>query len=500
MCGLVGMAGRLRLSDEKIMKDLLFMDTLRGPHSTGFTQITNFKIDTVRAAVTGYEFIKDVDFTRAINGNLATCWIGHNRWATMGAKTAENAHPFSYGTVTLAHNGTLDRHDNLPEGNSFVVDSRAVANAMDVWGVVNTVRKLDGAFALTWHDNEDDTLNMVRNDERPLFVGVNKEKNIIVWASEKAMLEAACERGKVPLELDRVYQLPIGVHYKWSLAKGTFIADEPVTDTLTLMPEVEKQGKWGAYGYGYGNTTRTNMYQHTSQNLNREKSAGDVLRENGYKVNEIIPVIFNEFEAFTTHHARGNMIGKLQADKDVELQIRFITDSPVKLNTQCKVVFGEVMYVKAMTAYTTWEKSKRQKVVNCISETYFTHEEWEEQEEHKEHAGNGGNKETAPFPVIIQQERIVTDTSIGQTTNTPPTIFKPRPFNIVRGGRTYHTLKTGFVVDNVEYAEMIKGGCFCCEGSLSELEPEDIEWFEHDDPICPACIKDFDLVADEEIV
>lgn len=109
MCGIIGYIGK------KDAKEILLscLETLeyRGYDSAG--------IAIVRGDGTGVE-------TRKCAGRVAQlrevcrkqdiqgfCGIGHTRWATHGGVCDANAHPHTYGKVTLIHNGIIENYQDL---------------------------------------------------------------------------------------------------------------------------------------------------------------------------------------------------------------------------------------------------------------------------------------------------------------------------------------------------------------------------------------------------
>lgn len=128
-----------------------------------------------------------------INGHQHKVLIGHNRYATMGAKTKENAHPFTHGDITGVHNGTLDKTwlYKLDGSDKFEVDSEAIFYSLNKNGLAKTISSLVGAWALVWWDNKDESLHFIRNNRRPLYYAWNKAGDALYWASEEWMLDVA---------------------------------------------------------------------------------------------------------------------------------------------------------------------------------------------------------------------------------------------------------------------------------------------------------------------
>lgn len=189
ICGLVGVAGYISVKEENVFKRLLEIDTIRGPHSTGVLAVNSAgATEVVKAVGTPWSLYELKAFDNVMRGSLLVL-MGHNRWATKGKISRRNAHPFEHDHIIGAHNGTLRSQQLLPDYQNFDVDSDNIFHAMAKIGVDDTIKKTCGAFALTWYDSAQQTMNFVRNDERPLFLAESEDKRTVFWASERWMLD-----------------------------------------------------------------------------------------------------------------------------------------------------------------------------------------------------------------------------------------------------------------------------------------------------------------------
>ncbi len=197
MCGHVGIAGDLKYKDEALIKRLLLFDFLRGEDGTGLAAVRTNGKDVKLSKVGSHplELFDKISFKDACNGFQSTAFIGHNRAATRGLKNTANSHPYQYGRITGAHNGTLETDcvkelENLLE-EKFDVDSMAIFAAIEKFGIDETIPLLQGAWSLVWHDADDKTLNFLRNDKRPMWRGWSKDCKTMFWASEWKMIDCA---------------------------------------------------------------------------------------------------------------------------------------------------------------------------------------------------------------------------------------------------------------------------------------------------------------------
>lgn len=201
MCGIVGVVSKqirgLNRPELEAFEELLKADAIRGNDSTGMFAVTQKNQVPVLKQATHPEIFCA---TKAYNTFLEDVFqkghvlIGHNRKATVGDITSQNAHPFYDKKIALVHNGYIGNAKYLDE--SVTVDSQAIITALSTeQDVVKGLQKLWGAWAIVWYNHETKKLYLARNNDRPLAVA--HTANHMYLASEVDMLKWILTRNKV---------------------------------------------------------------------------------------------------------------------------------------------------------------------------------------------------------------------------------------------------------------------------------------------------------------
>lgn len=225
MCGIVGMACKwsngFTNTEMEVFETMLFLDTLRGWDSTGvFGVDTNGNVQIHKEATHGPDFICSKEFQEFSKEAVrrGRFVVGHNRAATRGAVNDKNAHPFYVeDKVILVQNGTYwGDHKKLAD---VEVDSEAIAHVLvETPDVAEALRKVNAAYALAWYDTRSETMNLIRNSHRPMFVAETNQGTII-WASEGNTILYAAARHNLELK-EKPKQLPEHELFQMKMEKG----------------------------------------------------------------------------------------------------------------------------------------------------------------------------------------------------------------------------------------------------------------------------------------
>ena len=205
------------------IKDSFICNTVRGDDSTGLMQLDKKKdMYMWKEPVTGSQFVENTKvqkYIRDVDTTILT--VGHNRAATAGVVSQQNAHPFSHTvgtrTVTGVHNGTLEDWSRATNGKDFKVDSDWAIHTLAREGSVDAFEYFKGAFTFVWYDDSTpNVLNIARNSKRPMYFAYVKDKDIMVAASEPGMLSWLTARNGVDIE-GIIYQTDEDMHYRFDL-------------------------------------------------------------------------------------------------------------------------------------------------------------------------------------------------------------------------------------------------------------------------------------------
>ena len=201
MCGIFGIITTLKNQNlYKIIIDGLIQLQNRGYDSSGICTIINNEFEINKYAstndISSIEKLLPLIINPPVNISLG---IGHNRWATHGAKNDTNAHPHISNDkkFVLVHNGIIENYQELKSflienGYTFYsqTDTEVIVNLISYYynqeedkntfnAIEKTINNLQGTYGIIVMNNlEDDTIYAVRNGS-PLLVGITDEYAII---------------------------------------------------------------------------------------------------------------------------------------------------------------------------------------------------------------------------------------------------------------------------------------------------------------------------------
>lgn len=226
MCGITGALSSILTRPEiEIFEQLMIISTLRGREGAGIITVdadvdkkNNFNpVKSHKHLHSGLELLNLKGYKDKVYNRPKSALIGHCRFPTKGAANSiENVHPHVADDLCGVHNGTMWSVNSkyLTDNQS---DSLALYKLIAAEGVQEAVNKSSGAYALVWVDNAAETINFLRNSDRPLYFATHDwqadRPTTLFWASEENFLELALARNNLKpktwiLPADEVHSFP----------------------------------------------------------------------------------------------------------------------------------------------------------------------------------------------------------------------------------------------------------------------------------------------------
>ena len=189
MCGIAGYIGNGKIVDSELITLLKNLE-YRGYDSAGIATIDK-EIEIVKSEGSIVNLEAKLKNSRTVKAGIA-----HTRWATHGAPTSENAHPFlsASGEWAIVHNGIIENYSALKrevlnhKNIKFLssTDSEVVAHLLDKYNQKNKIKaiisvcnKIVGSFAFAIINKKEKDSIFLAKRKSPLYVAENGKEIFI---------------------------------------------------------------------------------------------------------------------------------------------------------------------------------------------------------------------------------------------------------------------------------------------------------------------------------
>lgn len=207
MCGIVGIiTNKKRNLIPEIVSSLKNLE-YRGYDSTGIAILDDGIIKRVRRVGAPSDVFPPQEIAQELRVNSSGFFvgIGHNRWATHGKTSEENAHPHidCAKSIAIVHNGTILNHETLraelvAKGHTFtsttdtevvphLIEERTRAGVPVKDAFLDTAIRLEGSFGLACISTSEPNRLFLAKRGSPLVFGILKD-TLIAASSTNAVL------------------------------------------------------------------------------------------------------------------------------------------------------------------------------------------------------------------------------------------------------------------------------------------------------------------------
>lgn len=497
MCGIVGY---LSANEEdmrqkiKFIHDGLIFDTARGKDSTGvFVPTESDNTYVMKGTFTGSEFVR-TDHTDFLfrSDNKYPYVVGHNRAATIGSVIPKNAHPFREGPVTMVHNGSLRGTYQLPlsmidlnksrgKDHKITVDSQVLAANVAHKPFESFSSDITGAFALVWHDSRTNTLNFVRNKERPLHFAYSECGNHLLFMSEADMLRIVAMRSGIKLR--SVFTIEPGLRLTFDLSSRSMT---PVTSKVPLKQPPKVYDYSQSYYRSRGNDSHYQIYkvdvpQHLRGKIDHNYKKMPVPANMLSTLKDVkllpedeclmLPITFSPYKG--TRGSHGNVWGQMVGSADPVL----ITN----VRGQQYTNYDEQPWVVSPRMVSRIRVHDNRKYVKIIIAQLLE------------------NSSQVEFPPgFIEDLSILTNKS---ALSDYPLDHRVRDWieDAYEASREDEDEDLAFedlycgpkntTINIEDFLVRTRDGCFWCRADIRPEDHEDVHWDSKENPICPSCAK-----------